>query len=407
MNVLNILKMSFHNVLINKVRSFLTILGIVIGISSVIALMALGQGAQQAITESISSLGSNLIVVFPGQMSSGPASVIGSTSTIDKKDYDYLNNKLRFPEITEITPYIRANMQLTENNNNFNALISGVDFNMGKIQPYELNAGNFFTKSQVENEANVAVIGPKIMIDLFDETNPQKMIGKTITLKQQSFKIIGVLATRGSSAYVDRDSEIYVPYKTLMNKVLSKKNYTSIYTYISDPKLIDAAAVRIEQKLSAFRNKTVKEKDFTVFTSDDILQTAGQITAIFTTLLSSIAAISLLVGGIGISNIMLVTVTERTKEIGLRKAIGAKPKDIMSQFLAEAVVLTLLGGIIGITLGISMAFILGSLANIQAVLSIESIILATSVSAVIGIIFGFYPAYRAAKLDPIVALRYE
>ncbi len=404
-----VIKLAINGILTNKVRSILTTLGIIIGIAAVISLMTLGEGAQAEVNNQLSSLGSNLISVIPGTKFRGPP---GTNTDVEltKRDYDFLKNNTRFPTINAVSPAITSYSNVEKLENEVYSEINGVNFNYPDIEELKLIAGKFFTENDVQANKNIAVIGPEVAYELFDKNKNDDLttvLDKEINIKNLRFKIIGVLEARGSSSFNEQDKQIYIPYTTVGNKLFLTNKYNNIFLSVKDKDLIDTTVLQIEEDLSEFRGLKKEDKDFTVFTSEDILNTASQITGIFTGLLSSIAAISLIVGGIGISNIMLVSVTERTKEIGLRKAIGARESDILLQFLFESILLTLMGGILGIVFGILIAYIISSFSGIGVSLSLNIIILATSVSAIVGIIFGFFPAYKAAKLNPIDALRYE
>ncbi len=401
-----IIKLAIDGILTNKLRSFLTVLGIIIGIASVIALLSLGEGAQAQVAESISSLGSNVINVIPGSSFISAAANLNSNQLTDR-DLDFLNNSARFPNIDQVSPLSTGIIEVRKGDKKMNSSVLGSDVSYAEMIELAIQIGSFFKENHVDSEQNVAVIGPDVAERLFDGESLDQVLDQKIHIQDQSFTIIGILESRGGSSFSNDDEDIFIPYTSANNKVYKRKSYNVIAVNVKDPDLIKSTSLRIEEKLSDFRGFDIEDKDFSLITSDDILKTASQITGIFTTLLSSIAGISLLVGGIGISNIMLVSVTERTKEIGLRKAIGARESDILLQFLVEAVALTLFGGLMGILSGLGMAGLIGSLADMPAKVSLDSIILATSISIIVGVIFGFYPAYRAAKLDPIEALRYE
>jgi putative ABC transport system permease protein len=401
-----IIKLAIDGILTNKLRSFLTVLGIIIGIASVIALLSLGEGAQAQVAESISSLGTNVINIIPGSSFISAAASLNSNQLTDR-DIDFINNSARFPNIDQISPLSTGIIEVKKDDEKINSSVLGSDVSYAEMIDLGIQTGSFFKKSHIDAQQNVAVIGPDVADKLFDGESFDQILDQKIRVQDQSFTIIGILESRGGSSFSNDDEDIFIPYTTANNKVYKRKSYNVVAVSVKDPELISSTSLRITEKLSDFRGFDVEDKDFSLITSDDILQTASQITGIFTTLLSSIAGISLLVGGIGISNIMLVSVTERTKEIGLRKAIGARESDILLQFLVEAVALTLFGGLMGILSGLGMAGLIGSLADMPAKISAESIILATSISVIVGVIFGYYPAYRAAKLDPIEALRYE
>jgi putative ABC transport system permease protein len=401
-----IIKLAVVGIITNKVRSILTVLGIVIGIAAVIALLALGQGAQLAISNSINSLGSNLIGIIPGTTFRGPPGT-STNAEIGQREYDYINSATRFPTVSAASPVITDFATLRGAEENIFAEVNGVNSNFTEIQSLELEQGRFFREADVAASKNVAVIGPDVAAELLPEIQSDEILGQELIIKNIPFRVVGLLKSRGSAGFSNQDLEVYIPYSTASTKVFNRDNFSQILISVNDAKLSDATVIQLEEKLSAFKGLELEDKDFTVYTSDDILATASTVTSIFTTLLASIAAISLIVGGIGISNIMLVSVTERTREIGLRKAIGAREGDILSQFLLESVMLTVLGGFIGIALGVLLAFGVGQLAGIQAQISFDIVALATSISAIVGVVFGYFPALKAAKLDPITALRFE
>lgn len=401
------IKLAWIGVTTNKIRSVLTIIGIVIGIAAVITLLALGNGAQDDINSSISSLGSNMVQILPGN-SLRAASGINSDKELNSRDYQYLNNSVRFPNLSAVSPVVQGTATAQAEGNQITVTTRGVSYNYNEIQTnIGIQAGRFLTEPDIESVRNVAVIGTDVAQKLFPLSQTSEVLGKQFRIKDISFQVVGVQTEQGSSGFQNQNAFVYLPYSTSMDKLFPTTKYSAISLAVKDLSLVNATVLQIEDKLSQYRHLTSENRDFSVFTSADLLKTVGQITGIFTALLTSIAAISLLVGGIGISNIMLVSVTERTKEIGLRKAIGAKKSDILSQFLIEAVILTVFGGIIGIILGASMAYAIGSVANISVKLTADTVLLATSVSAFVGIVFGYIPAYKAAQLDPINALRYE
>ena len=403
-------KLAVKGILTNKVRSMLTILGIVIGIGAVIALMGLGTGAQTEITSSISSLGTEVATITPGNIFEGGGGPQGegiSTATLTQRDYDYLDNKTRFPYIEYLSPQIGGMQTSKKGSRELTSTVNGVSESFDKIQDLQLKTGRFFSANDVNDNRNVAVLGLDAAEELFPGTSPQEVLDDYFLIGNSKFRVVGVLESRGTTAFGNQDEEIFIPYTTASNKLFNTDKFSNIQFKVADIDLMNVTVAQVKEKFADFRNVDLDDLDFSIFTSEDLLDVANQITSIFTTLLASIAAISLLVGGIGISNIMLVSVTERTKEIGLRKAVGAKQSDILLQFIIEAVILTLLGGILGIILGILLGWVIGYFTDVSFALTLGSVGLATGVSIGIGIIFGFAPAYKASKLDPIDALRYE
>lgn len=391
----------------NKVRSGLTMLGIIIGISSVITMVAIGQGAQGTIETSIQSIGSNLIMVIPGmqkvvglQVSQGR----GSAKTLTKSDADDLRKNLQ--KTKAVAPELSGRYQVTSKGKNTNTSVNGVTSDYISVRNIEIDSGSFITDQNLTGLSRVAVIGPTTKTDLFGEdVDP---VGQTIRIKGVEFKIIGVTKAKGGSGFSNQDDIIFVPL-SVAQRFFTGDSYVSMISIQADnaQSMIDIQDQTTGLLLDRHRIVDSQLADFTVVNQADIVATASSVTQTFTILLSAVAGISLLVGGIGIMNMMLTTVTERTREIGLRKAIGAKRKDINLQFLIEAVMLTFIGGFIGIVLGYSIASLISLTGVIQTKISFTSIILAFGVSTLIGIIFGYYPAKRAATLNPIEALKYE
>lgn len=390
----------------NKVRSGLTMLGIIIGIASVIALVAIGQGAQNSIEANIQAIGSNLIVVSPGAQRSGSglSGGRGSAQTLTFEDANAIESEVL--ELKGVAPEVSKRYQVTAKGNNTNTQIVGTVPDYPAVRNVTVDSGTFITGQQVKTSAKVAVLGSTARDDLFGAQNDP--IGKTIRIQNVDFEIIGVMLSKGGSGFSNPDDAIYVPLTSAQHFLSGDDFVSSISVAAADQNSITAAQQGITDLLLA-RHKISDpaEADFSTINQSDIVATASSITGTFTMLLSSIAGISLVVGGIGIMNMMLTTVTERTREIGLRKAVGTRKIYINLQFLAEAVVLTFLGGAAGIVLGWAASLVISNLINLQAEVSASSILLAFGVSAGVGILFGFYPARRAANLSPIEALRYE
>ena len=407
MRITDLLEETYSAVTVNKVRSGLTILGIVIGISSVIAMISIGQGAQGSITSSIEAIGSNLIMVNPGAQRTPGAQVStgrGAAQTLTQADAEAIKNEVT--GINAISPEVSRRYQITAKGTNTNTQVVGAVPDYMTVHNVNIDLGSYISNQNISSLSKVAVLGPTTRDDLFGEgVDP---IGQTIKINKIEFKIIGVTKAKGGSGFSNQDDVIFVPISTAQ-KFLSGQDYvSSINIQAADQKSMSDVQTQVTELLLA-RHKISDPTlaDFNTMNQADILATASSITGIFTTLLAAIAGISLLVGGIGIMNMMLTTVTERTREIGLRKAIGGKNRDITLQFLAEAIMLTLIGGIIGTALGWLLAFAVTKFANIATSVSLTSVLLAFGVSGAIGIIFGYYPASRAAKLSPIEALRYE
>jgi putative ABC transport system permease protein len=397
-----------------KLRSFLTMLGIVIGIGSVILLMSIGSSAQQLILNQVKSIGSNLIVIIPGATKSGrlssPASVQGIIiKTLTQRDLDALG---REPSVARATAEVRGQAKIVYENNDETATYEGVTANFFEIRKYNVVNGYPFTDSDVQSFNHVAVIGSALADRLFGAQNP---LGKVIRLRDISFRVVGVLEKKGVGPFgIDQDSLVLLPMSVAQKQLLGIDYFNVISVEANEAYTIDFAKARITDVIRRSHGITDPAKDdFTIQTQEDILSILGNITSILQIFLTAIASISLIVGGIGIMNIMYVAVVERTREIGLRKAVGATNRDILEQFLSEAVILTFIGGVVGIAGGafftVLIYFGVIYFANIAWVFSlpVSAILLAVLVSTVIGVVFGIYPAHRASKLNPTEALRYE
>jgi putative ABC transport system permease protein len=405
MNLFHILREAFDSLWANKSRSLLTILGIVIGVGAVIALMALGNGVQEEITGQISSAGSNLIFVF--QRSADDE--VRNPKHLTLADAEALATKEFDTGIQFVAPVLNAGGVVTYDGSESRVSITGSTPNLQPLREYDLDYGVWFTDVDMYNREAVAVIGSLVADDLF--TTREQALGKSVRINGQVFSIIGVLKEMGYMAAGTEDDSVIIPITTAQSRLISRTPRDRVdIIYV---KSVTADDIDLAQRYVSFilrgqhGLKGNEPDDFQVFTQQSILDIATQITGLMTTFLGAIAAVSLLVGGIGIMNIMLVSVTERTREIGLRKALGARQFTILMQFLSESVVLSLIGGIIGIILGYTLSIVLGNLVDVTAVIQLNAILLATITSAMVGIIFGVYPANRAAKLPPVEALRYE
>ena len=391
----------------NKVRSGLTILGIVIGISSVIAMVSIGTGASNSISSSIESLGSNLIQITPGAQRTqgfGAAGARGNAKTLTNDDAEAIAEKVA--DVQAVDSQVSGRYQVTAKGTNTNTSITGVTSAYPAIRNVEVAEGFFVSDSQNASASKVAVLGPTTRDDLFGEG--ASAIGQSVRINGLEFKVIGVTAAKGGSGFQNQDDIIYIPVKSAQRYLSGDQYLTTIAVQASSPETMTQVQSDITALLlDRHRISDATQADFSVLNQSDILSSASSITSTLTYLLAAIGGISLLVGGIGIMNMMLTTVTERTKEIGLRKAIGAKKSDISTQFFAEAIALTLIGGVIGIALGWVISYVVNLTGLVSTSVSLTSVALAFGVSAATGIIFGWYPARKAAAMNPIDALRYE
>ena len=375
----------------NKLRSILTALGIIIGVASVVAMVA--------------ALGQNLLLVFAGSRHSGGVnSGLGSASALTLADARALSTEI--VDIVATSPEITTTGQAIANGRNWSTTVAGESPDYLKIRDWKLSEGSMFTDREVRSSAKVAIIGTKTARELFGPLNP---MGQTVRVQNMPFVIIGLLASKGAGmSGQNQDDRLIIPYTTVMKRITGDKYLRMINIQVASAERMDAAQQQITNLLRQRHRRTEgQDNDFNILNQKEIADTVGSISGVITMMLGAIAGMSLLVGGIGIMNIMLVSVTERTREIGIRVAVGAQASDILTQFLIEAITLSLLGGTIGVLTGIGLSRLVGMFADFQAIVSPGSIVLAFSVSFAIGVFFGFYPARKAAKLDPIDALRYE
>ncbi len=399
------LKLGFKTLAANKVRTALSVLGILIGVAAVIAMLAIGRGAQKQIESQLSSLGSNLLVLRPGAMRvGGVTQESGATARLNFEDTQYIKDQITGVKNASAT--VNGRGQVTYGNKNWSTRIIGASPSYEQIRSSTPQAGRFFNDADNLKRARVAVIGVAIVRELFGDKNP---LGEMIKINKISFQVIGILPEKGSTGFMDQDDVIVMPVYTAMHRLLGKEYVDSIDMEMSDPQSMSEAEDKVIELMNQRHRvpPTLRETAFEVRNMADIQAAVQQSSQTMSLLLSSIAAISLVVGGIGIMNIMLVSVTERTREIGLRKAIGAKRWDILAQFLSESVVVSAVGGLSGIFLGWVITLLIGQFSGWTTSISPSSVLLAFIFSASIGIIFGIYPARKASLLHPIDALRHE
>lgn len=400
---------SVGTLLLNKMRTGLAALGIVIGIASVIALLSIGEASRRSITASIESLGTNLLTISPGAQRSGLVRGASGVTTLTYEDAKAIESDETLTAIKSVAPLYSARSQVVYGESNTNTQIYGVTPSYASIRSIIFTAGGMLSQNDVNGNTNVAVLGPTVVEALFGEGMiDSDVVGKQIRIGALNFTVIGVTKAKGSSGMNNQDDLIYIPLTTAQKKLFGVKNVSSVLVEATGADVMTQAMNQVGYTLLERHHiKDTAKADFTIRNSQDMLETVSSVTGTITSLLSGIAAISLLVGGIGIMNIMLVTVTERTREIGLRKALGAKDRLIITQFLFESVILTFVGGIIGIILGVGLAYGYSLMQASTFIISYSAIGLAFLVSAVIGVVFGWYPARKASQLQPIEALRYE
>ncbi|MBP6788700.1 MAG: ABC transporter permease [Candidatus Promineofilum sp.] len=389
----------------NKLRAALTMLGVIIGVAAVIALLSIGNGVSASINQEINAIGTNLILISTDRDNSD------GYPTLTLADVAALSDQLRAPDVTDVAATAGGNFAVTAGGNSTRTSVEGVTANYFRVNNLdEFAAGDTLTDNDVATQARVAVIGDQLAQDLFPDSFP---VGQSVKINGASYEVVGVLVSSGS-AFSNTDGTVYVPISTAQARLVTnrtRQGEKSVDSIVAQAVSADRNEAALEQITAVLREEHgvayADEDDFRLFSQSDLLDTAGQITGMLTAFLGAIAGISLLVGGIGIMNIMLVSVTERTREIGIRKAVGALRRDILTQFLLESVVLSLIGGIVGIILGWAIATVAGRVIDLEAPLALGTVLLATGFATAVGLVFGIYPAWRAAGLRPIEALRYE
>jgi putative ABC transport system permease protein len=407
MNLLAIMKVAARALGRNKLRTALTMLGIIIGVGAVIVLVSIGQGAQAMVLDQISNMGTNMMYVMPGNLNFGGAALgAGAANTLTDEDVNAMEREI--PTIAAASPIVNATSQLVFGNQNWFVRIQGTNQKFPEIRSWKVEDGEFFTDADVRSASRVIVLGKTVAEKLFPGIDP---IGETIRVRNLPFRVVGVLSEKGQSMVgQDQDDTAIIPYTTAQRK-LQGRQIPSINQAMISAISQDATSVTQRQITELLRQRhkiaTGESDDFTVRNMTDAAQTFTQLTTIMTLLLGSIAAISLVVGGIGIMNIMLVSVTERTREIGIRMAVGARPNYVRMQFLTESLVLSLMGGLIGVLIGGGLSVLVSKVLGWPTLVSALSVLISFGFATVIGIFFGYYPAHKAAALDPIEALRYE
>ena len=406
MNGTNLFKIAIRALANNKLRAFLTMLGIIIGVASVIAMLAIGQGSKRSRQKQISEMGSNMIMIHPGgEMRGGVRQDASSMQTLKLENYETLRDECIF--LSDISPNVSASGQLIAGANNYPSSVSGVSIGYLNIRQLKIAQGEMFTEEDIRTAAKVCVIGSTIVENLFpDGTDP---IGKVIRFSQVPLRVVGVLESKGyNSMGMDQDDVVLAPYSTVMKRLLAQTYLSGVFASAITEDMTDEAVDEISRILRReHKLKETDDDDFTIRTQQELSSMLNTTTDLMTTLLACIAGISLVVGGIGIMNIMYVSVTERTREIGLRMSVGARGIDILSQFLIESVLISITGGLIGVILGCGASYIIKTVANWPVYVQPWSVLLSFAVCTFTGVFFGWYPAKKAACLDPIEALRYE
>ena len=406
MRIGNILKASSRSLGKNKLRTFLTMLGIIIGVASVIAMLGIGEGSKENIQASISSLGTNTVMVTPGTISRGGVRLeAGSSQSLKREDAEAISE--RCENVMFVSPVVQKGSQIISGSQNWRTMVMGVFNDYFSIRNLNIQIGIGFSESDDRSAAKVCVVGQTVVLNLFGENVDP--VGQVIRINRIPFKIIGMLEKKGQNAFgQDQDDVIVAPFSTVQKRMLSTTNVNMIISSAKSEDLIENAKNEITELIRQRHKLTPdQDNDFTVRTQSDISNIFGSVSKVMTILLASIAGISLIVGGIGIMNIMLVSVTERTREIGIRLAVGARSRDVLIQFMIESVFISFMGGLIGIALGILVLELIARFGGWPITITVFSILLSFIFAAIVGIFFGWYPARKAARLDPIEALRYE
>ena len=406
MRILNLLKIAFKAIVLNKMRTLLTMLGIIIGVASVIAMLAIGEGSKESIRSTISSMGSNMITVRPGSdVRGGVRQDPSAMETLKLKDYYAIKEQANL--LTYVTPMVNGSGQVINGSNNWPSTIYGVNPEYLNIKIIDLQSGSMFTDAEVQLAAKVALLGQTVVDNVFpDGEDP---VGKTIRFGNIPFKVIGVLEEKGENTFgQDQDDVVIAPYTTVQKRILAIDHLNQIIaSAVSEDEAPNAVTQVTEILRAQHKLSDDEDDDFHVRSMEELISTFSSTSEMLTILLVAVASISLLIGGIGIMNIMYVSVKERTKEIGLRMAVGGKESDILMQFLIEAILISVTGGLLGVTLGLSATFFIENFLSWPTSVTLYSIVISFAVCAVTGIFFGWYPARKAAALDPITALRYE
>ncbi|WP_302614770.1 ABC transporter permease [uncultured Duncaniella sp.] len=405
MNISNLLKIALKALNNNKLRCFLTMLGIIIGVASVITMLAIGQGSKNSIKEQISEMGSNMIMIHPGNMHRGGVrQSADDMQTLDESDYEALKD---LPGIAAVSPSVNSGGQLVNGNNNYPSSIYGVTPEYLDIRRFKVKEGSIFTEHDIKSAAKVCILGKTVVDNLFP--NGEDPVGRVIRFGKIPLTVIGVLESKGTNSMgQDQDDVVMAPYTTVMKRILAIDYIQGIFASAVDENRTDETIDAITEVLrTRHKIKEDADDDFEIRSQQELSEMMNSTSDMMTVLLACIAGISLLVGGIGIMNIMYVSVTERTREIGLRMSIGARGIDILSQFLIEAVIISVSGGVIGIMLGIIASWLVNAIAHWPVYIQAYSVVLSFAVCTVTGVFFGWYPAKKAAGLDPIEAIRYE